>query len=188
MVRIPDDVFIPPYDGRCHRKPKPKPKLATIEFLRKELLYDLKNYGYVEGDIMKAEEHDKHQVMDIGEDGNVDRVTRVLNTAFSEVVEFCYPYSKTPAEDESTLNDTLTEPEKYELRLTLPHDFSQTSLHLLRDQIHEYLVCTAVADWMSITKPDSQANWESKAVKAEEKVKSLLHGRIGRVRRKLNPF
>lgn len=186
MVRIPGEEFIPPYERRCRKKPEPKQ--ATIEFLREQLLYDVRNYAYVEGDIMQGEEHDKHQVQDVGEDGNVDRVTRVLNTAFSEVVEFCYPYSKTPAEKETTLNDALVETEKYELRLQLPHDFSQTSLPLLRDQIHEYLVCTAVADWMSITKPDSQANWQAKAEVAEGKVKSLLHGRIGRIRRKLNPF
>ena len=60
-------------------------KTVTLTFKRDELLYDIKNMGFVEGDTKKVEsEHERHQVMDVGEDGNVDRVTRVLDLTFSE--------------------------------------------------------------------------------------------------------
>ena len=55
-----------------------KTKAVTLVFKREELLYDAENYSFVEGDIMQAEdEHARHQVFDIGQDGNVDRVTRI---------------------------------------------------------------------------------------------------------------
>lgn len=65
-----------------------KTKAVTLVFKREELLYDAENYSFVEGDIMQAEdEHARHQVFDIGQDGNVDRVTRILNLVHSECVE-----------------------------------------------------------------------------------------------------
>ena len=82
-------------------------KLVTLTFKRAELLYDASNYSFVEADIMpQDEEHTKHQVFDIAQDGNVDRVTRVLNLAHSECVELLFPYAKEDIPDtEQTLND-----------------------------------------------------------------------------------
>ncbi len=62
-----------------------KKKLVFLIFHRKELLYDIENNAYIQGDIMdKGDEHRRHQVIDIGQDGNVDRVTRILNLAYQE--------------------------------------------------------------------------------------------------------
>lgn len=68
---------------------------VTLTFERKELIYDVSNYSYVEADIMQEDDEcRRHQVFDISQDGNVDRVTRVLNTAHAEIVETLYPYTK----------------------------------------------------------------------------------------------
>lgn len=65
-----------------------KSTTATLTFFRKELIYDVANYAYVEGDIMQPDEEDsRHQVFDITQQGNVDRATRILNLAHTEV--FC---------------------------------------------------------------------------------------------------
>ena len=62
------------------------------------------NYSFVEGDIMQAEdEHARHQVFDIGQDGNVDRVTRILNLVHSECVEMLFPYTKEAVREEKLL-------------------------------------------------------------------------------------
>lgn len=161
-----------------------------LSFKREELLYDAGNYSYVEGDIMKAEyEHAKHQVFDIVQDGNVDRVTRILNLAHSECVEMLFPYTKNEIQsDGCMLDDKLTEPESYDIILSLPKCFSMTTVRLLKDLIHEYLVCRVLADWMSITKPDSQRNWEEKLASLKIKMKSSLVSRRGKTRRRLSPF
>ncbi|MCM1079099.1 MAG: hypothetical protein NC344_05660 [Bacteroidales bacterium] len=163
---------------------------VMLSFKRDELLYDAGNYSYVEGDIMKAEEeHARHQVFDIVQDGNVDRVTRVLNLAHLECVEMLFPYTKNEIQsDGCMLDDKLTEPESYDITLLLPKYFSMTTVQLLKDLIHEYLVCRVLADWMSITNPSSQKNWEEKIDYLKTKINTSLVSRRGKIRRKMKPF
>lgn len=167
-----------------------KDTVIMLSFKRKELLYDIENYSFVEGDIMKTDnEHAQHQVFDVGQEGNVDRVTRVLNLAHSECVEMLYPYTKEDILDGGgALDDTLKEPEVYDIILSLPNGFSMSTVRLLKDLIHEYLVCRAVADWMSITNPGSQENWEVKLESLKRKMQTSLMSRCGKIRRKLKPF
>lgn len=175
--------------GYCQNN-QPHTKSATLIFKRAELLYDAENYSFVEGDIMQTEdEHAKHQVFDIGQSGNVDRVTRVLNLAHTECVEMLYPYTKEEiADEQEALDDVLTAPEEYVITLTLPDGFSLSTLKLLKHLIHEYLVCRVLADWMSITNPKSQANWEDKMRNLKTKIQTSLVSRSGKIRRKLKPF
>lgn len=165
-------------------------KSVTLTFKRPELLYDVENYSFVEGDIMRADDaHARHQVFDIGQDGNVDRVTRVLNLAHSECVEMLFPYTKEVVPDEQeALDNKLEEPKDYNIVLNLPEDFSLSTVNLLKNLIHEYLVCKVLADWMSITNPASQANWEGKIEEQKGKIRTSLMSRMGKVRRKLKPF
>ena len=80
--------------GYCCKKLQ-QTKTVTLTFKRSELLYDVENYSFVEGDIMETEnEHARHQVFDIGQSGNVNRVTRVLNLTHAECVEMLYPYTR----------------------------------------------------------------------------------------------
>lgn len=176
--------------GYCSHNSTPVTKSATLTFKREQLLYDVENYSFVEGDIMQEDdEHARHQVFDIGQNGNVDRVTRVLNLAHSECVEMLYPYTKEEIQDEQeALDDILIAPDEYEIELSLPEGFSLTTLKLLKHLIHEYLVCRVLADWMSITNPKSQANWEDKMHSLKTKIQTALVSRSGKVRRKLKPF
>lgn len=167
-----------------------KTKAVTLVFKREELLYDAENYSFVEGDIMKAEdEHARHQVFDIGQDGNVDRVTRILNLVHSECVEMLFPYTKEEISDkQEPLDNVMTVPEEYLITLVLPAEFSLSTVKLLKHLIHEYMVCKVLADWMSITNPGSQANWEDKARNIRIKIQTSLVSRKGKIRRKLKPF
>lgn len=165
-------------------------KVVTLTFKRSELIYDAENYSFVEGDIMKAdEEHARHQVFDIGQKGNIDRVTRVLNLAHAECVEMLFPYTKEEISDtQEVIDDVLTASEAYNIVLNLPTTFSMTTVKLLEHLIHEYLVCRVLADWMSITNPSSQANWEDKFRELKSKIQTSLVSRTGKVRRKCKPF
>lgn len=165
-------------------------KVVTLTFKRKELLYDASNYSFVEADIMPQDtEHAKHQVFDIVQDGNIDRVTRILNLAHSECVELLYPYAKEELPDtEEVLDDILKEPDTYTIKLTLPYNFSMTTVKMLEEYIHEFLVCSVLSDWLSITLPQSSERWESKLLEMKVKMRSALMSRIGKVRRKLKPW
>ena len=164
-------------------------KTVTLTFWRTELVYDCENYSFVEADIMKEEEqHAKHQVFDIAQDGNVDRVTRVLNLCFAHCVELCYPFSKETVVDGMATDDKLVAHEKYVLTLRVPDDFSSTTVKYLTKLIHELMVDYVMQDWMSITKPASKATWQEKIDAIEGKVSTTLKGRMGPVRRPLRPF
>lgn len=163
-------------------------KAVTLAFKRDQLLYDIGNYAFIEGSVMDTESnHTRHMVQDVGEEGNVDRVTRVLNLTVSKCRELLYPYVRKELR-RTELDDNLREPPVYGIVLNVPPDFSQTTLHLLKNLIHEYLVCTAVADWLSITNTEKAQVWEAKAKEAESEIRINLHNRIAKARRRLHPF
>ena len=86
------------------------------------------------------------------------------------------------------MTDVMAAPEVYRIVLNLPDGFSLTTLRLLTHLIHEYLVCRVLADWMSITNPDSEETWEKKFRELKMKIQTSLVSRTGKVRRKCKPF
>lgn len=164
-------------------------KQVRLTFFRNELLYDIRNYAFIEGDTKKTDdEHDKHMIFDIGEKGNVDRVTRVLDLAFAHCVELCYPYSKREFGSKIARDDEFEVTDEYVMTLRVPDTFSQTTVEYMEKLIHELLVYMVLCDWMSLTKPESYENWLNKINFLEDEIKSTLGARNGRVRRPLNPF
>ena len=164
----------------------------TLTFLREQLLYDIKNIAYVAGDVLPDEAQDsKHQVQDIGEDGNIDRVTRMLDLALSRCREKLYPYTKTEVVSGTVLNDVLTDTSTYRIDMLMPDDFSTSTVQYLEQLIHNLLVCYVLMDWMSIANianPKSAANWAAKAEEVESEIKNNLNARLGRVRKSQTPF
>ena len=166
-------------------------KKVTLVFHREQLLYDIKNYAYIEGHVWGEDSpeirHAQHTLVEIGEEGNVDRMTRVLDLTMAKCRETLYPYTKHDIH-RPELDDKLKEVPTYGIVLSVPTQFSQTTLNLLGKLIHEYLVCECVADWMSITNPAKQQTWKEKAEDAISEVRSCLLTRMARVRRRSHPF
>ena len=164
-------------------------KIVELTFTRQNLLYDIENYAFVEGDVMRTDnEHAKHQVFDIAQDGNIDRVNRILDLAHAECVEMMYPYTKEPCDSEEVQDNSLSVKELYQISMLVPDDFSKSTVSLITKLVHEYMVCRVLADWMSITNPSSQSNWQSKLDSIEEQIRNHLNARCGRVRRAQTPF
>ena len=170
-------------------------RIVRLCFKREQLLYDIKNYAYVESDMMddlrKGVEvdinHAKHITADIGEEGNVDRVSRKLQLVYMDAVEMLYPYTKLEIQAE-TIDDDLTEPDEYVIEMNVPVTVSRTTLMSLSTLIHEYLVCSVVADWLSITNPQASVSWETRVELSKEEINRVKNFRRGPVRRKLSPF
>lgn len=167
----------------------PRTKVVTLNFQRSELLYDVQNPAYVLGDTMQTnDEHMRHQLQDIAEDGNRDRVTRVLNLWMAKVREVLYPYTKKEVEDGESRTDTLAEVETYTIEMLVPDDYSKTTVTLLEQLIHELLICRVLEDWVSITYPGHEGIWKEKAEAAMNEINSIKNGRAKKVRRKQHPF
>lgn len=163
-------------------------RVCVLTFKRTQLLYDIENYAYIEGSVLETESnHNRHMVQDVGQEGNVDRVTRVLDVTIAKCKEKLYPYTKHEVH-KTVLKDKLHETPMFTIILRIRSETSQTTLNLLERLIHEYLVCTAVADWMSITNPEKEATWKEKAEDALSEMRVCLQARMGRVRRRQHPF
>lgn len=161
---------------------------AVLVFKRSQLLYDIKNYLYIEGSVLETQNnHQRHMVQDGGEQGNVDRLARVLDLTVAKCKEAMYPYTKQEIY-RPVLDNRLKEHRVYGIVLDVPQDFSQTTLILLERLIHEYLVCTAVADWLSITNPPKSEVWTLKAANAISEARTSLVSRMRPLRRPLSPF
>lgn len=163
---------------------------GTVEFtfLRSALDYDISNYCSVEADLLgDNDEHARHQVYDVCEDGNRDRVSRVLQLAHRECIQMLYPYCDTPVKPQY-YDNLIDESDEYVIRITFPKDFNDSSVKLLKEMLHEYMVCRVVADWLSIVKPSSQANWEDKLSQLRTKIPISLTSRMGSIRRKMSVF
>ena len=172
----------------CFLDERANVRVAVLVFTREDLLYDIKNYAYIEGCVMETEsDHNRHTVQDVGEVGNVDRVTRVIDLTVAKCKELLYPFTKHNIHHPE-LDNKLREPGVYGIVLKLPTDFSQTTLNLLEKLVHEYLVCEAVADWMSITNPAKAETWKSKAADAVSEIRVNINTRISRTRRRMHPF
>lgn len=161
---------------------------AILTFKRDRLIYDIENYAYIEGSVMETENsHNRHTVADVGQEGNIDRVSRKIDLAVAKCKEMLYPYTKHEVH-KPVLDNRMKVPSTYAIVLTLPEGFSQTTLILLERLIHEYIVCMVVADWMSITNPSKTETWREKAEEAATEIRTSLRARLGNVRRKPHPF
>ncbi len=137
-------------------------RLVVIILKREQLMYDIENYCYIEGDIMPEDaQHGRHAVQDVGQEGNVDRVTRVLDIAHADIVERLYPFTQHEIYH-PVVDDRLRNKPVYGIFLKIPETYSQTTLNLLGKLIHELLVCEAVADWLSIVNPQKEETWRRK--------------------------
>jgi hypothetical protein len=155
---------------------------VSLTFSREQLLYDIKNYAYVESHVMSPDtEHARHMVADVGEEGNVDRVTRVLDLGVAKCREMLYPWAKMSIFN-TEFNDTLQEQAQYRIDMTVPTTMSETTLSFVERYIHEFLVCRGVSDWLSITNPQKSEVWMEKANEAEREIGRSIHSRVERTR------
>lgn len=163
-------------------------RTVRLRFIRQQLLYDIKNYAFVEADVMGEDrEHARHVTADICEDGNVDRVNRILALIHAEVIEMLYPWTKQePVEEE--VDDRLFTPDEYMVVLDVPVTMSRTTIHLLARLIHEYMVYRVLADWLEMTDAAASLRWMAKAEAAEEEISKVKKFRRKTLTRKSHPW
>lgn len=176
----------------CHSRRKERTRTVTLKFFRSELIYDIGNYAYIEADIIDPRnprnDHAQHQVFDVVQDGNIDRVTRSLDLAHSKCVELLYPYTKTKVPEKSERDDILKENPVYLIEMVVPDDFSDSTVSLLENLVHEYLICYVLYDWFMMTLPGSAAAYRNKMSDLESEIATAKSIRMRRVRRTMSPF
>lgn len=164
-------------------------KHVQFTFSRDALLYDIGNYAYIQGDAMPtADASAKQKIIDLTQEGNIDRVTRILDLAHAACVEELFPYTKVVCDVEEERDNELIESAEYVIIMAVPQDFSKTTINFIAKLIHEYMVYYVMADWLSLTYPAMSAVWAEKLSMVAKDIRTRLNARCGRVRRTQSPF
>lgn len=154
-------------------------RIAVLLFRHKDLLYDIANLAFVEGHIMtNTDDEVRHTLQDIVQEGNRDRVERILDKAHAVITESLYPYTSRDVTQE-VLDNRLRGRKVFGIRLELPSDFSQTTLNLMEKLVHEYLVCDVIQDWLTVTNTEKAQVWIMKRDEARLALTSCLAYRRG---------
>lgn len=162
--------------------------MAALVFRRSQLLYDIENCCYIEGDVVGREAYEIGKLLkDVGQEGNVDRMTRILDLSAAECSEALYPFTKREVRNR-VKEDRLEEKEEYVIMIKIPESFSQTSLDFLEELVHEYIVDQCVGEWLRIVRPEKWESWKRKAEEIKDRIKEALSVRRGKVRRRISPF
>lgn len=173
--------------GCCSQSGSENRRNVRLEFKRTELEDDIAQIGYVSGDVSDGGDHPKHQLQDVIQDGNRDRVLRMLSLAHGEVLEMLYDSTNRAVED-GEWNNVLEDPDKYVVDLEVPTSFSRTTVEYLRHAIHEYMICRVWEDWMSIVSPGQADVWVAKRLQAKEDIMKSMSKRSKRLRLRLTPW
>lgn len=163
---------------------------VTLEFSVKELLYDIANMAWVEGDLMDGVDfnHVRHLVQDIAEDGNRDRAMRIMALAHAEANEMLYPWSRREITGSVYLSNEPDWEEEFVTYLTVPSKTGQGTILLILGLIHEWIVCRVLQDWLSVTYPESAAVWTAKIEELREAIRNAKNRSQWITRRKLSPW
>ena len=132
----------------------------------------------------------RSHVQDICEEGNIDRVNRMLDMAHAECVELLFAYTKEAIEP-ITWEDNEPRCEccgVYSIEMFMPESFSQTTVTLLKNCVHDYMVDYVLADWLSSVDANVAAKWTARCEEMKEKIGEAVNFRVRPVRRTLRPF
>ena len=172
---------------------------VMIELLKKELVYDIKNTAYAYADSISssvADPHLIHNIYDVGEDGNRDKLARILDSAIEDCREMLFRYTKMEMlgggfdsnEWEECIGSPTNDEDAYYLAMRMPSGFSKTSVHTMMVYIHDNIVNQCLYEWLMIVYPDGADRFWALAEDKKQKIKDASNRSAGRVRIALHPF
>lgn len=172
---------------------------VMIELQKKELVFDIKNTAAAYADSISSSVEDSHlihNVYDVGEDGNRDKLARILDSAVEDCKELLYRFTKMEMlgsgfysnEWEECIGSPTNEEESYYLAMRMPNGFSQTSVHTMTVYIHDYIVNQCLYEWLMIVYPDGADRFWSLAEEKKQKMKDASNRSAVRTRITLHPF
>ena len=172
---------------------------VMIELLKKELVYDIKNTAYTYADSISSSvthPHLIHNIYDVGEVGNRDKLARILDSAVEDCKEMLFRYTKMEMlgggfdsnEWEECIGSPTNDEDAYYLAMRMPSGFSKTSVHTMTVYIHDYIVNQSLYEWLMIVYPDGADRFLALAEDKKQKIKDSSNRSAGRARIRLHPF
>lgn len=172
---------------------------VMAELQKKELVYDISNTAYSFADSQRRngmELHTLHNVFDISEQGNRDKLARILDSAVEDCRELLFRYTKKELRSsgfdsddwEECAGSPTSEEDCYYLQMAVPVGFSETSVHTMTVYIHDYIVNRALYEWLMVVYPDGAERFLTLAQDKARKIKEASNRTAGRSRIRLHPF
>lgn len=158
---------------------------VALKYTRSDIIYHIANDAFIQRQATKA----SVDVADLCADGNIDHVERVLRLTLRHIIEIMYSATKAemselpPAADgdgyeiaDECMCPPVDDDRTYIINMCV-NNSSATTMEYLYDLIREVLICSVVADWLSIVAPDLATIWQTKLSDAEDLIKSALNRR-----------
>ena len=153
-----------------------------------EVLADIRSAAWLEQELHPAlDRHRRHQMADICEDGNAERVWRVLGSAVAEV-RFALLKILNPSDCIVQVNE-LERPGEWTFSFSV--DLPADILTFLKEKIHGYLVASVMADRCGVIIREAAPIWQDRAEEAMAMLRggaTTAFGRFNPVRRPLWPL
>lgn len=153
-----------------------------------EVLADIGSAAWLEQELHpEVDRHRRHQMADICQRDNVERVWRVLGAAVAEI-RLSLLIILLPRGDLVPVNE-LERPDRW--TFTFTEVLAPDTLAFLKEKIHEYLVAAVMADRTAVIIPGASAVWHTRggeALMALREVAATAVSRLRPVRRPLWPF
>lgn len=143
-------------------------ELLTI--VGREVMDDVRAAAFLESELHpELDRHRRHEMADICERDNVERVWRVLGVAVAEVRVALIRI----LESEKALLpvNLLQRPAAWRFRFQFP--IPKTIMIFLREKIHEYLVAAAMADRTATIIPAASAIWQRRMEDAISELRGI---------------
>lgn len=172
---------------------------VIVELVKDELIHDIKNTAFAFADSLKTDDvdaHVLHNVFDVGEDGNRDKLARILDSAIEDCREILFRFCKIEMTDggfdsnewEDCVGSPVNKEDSYYLVMNMPKEFSKTSIHTITVYIHDYVVNQALYEWLMVVYPSGADSFWALADEKRKKIKEAAIRSTGRSRIKLHPF
>ena len=160
----------------------------TIDIKSDEVLQDIRSAAWLEAELHpELDRHHRHEMADICENGNIERVWRVLGTATAEI-RVALHKMLAPQTTVSTVND-LDCPDRR--NFTISNPLPTATIAYIKEKIHEYLVAAVMADRTAVIIPAAADVWQARtddALAALREVAATSHTPLKPVRRPMWPL
>lgn len=128
-----------------------------------EVLADVRSAGWLESELHpELNRHRRHEMADICESDNIERVWRTLGVCEAEIrlalLKILMP------EKESSQVNGLERPEFWTFRFLFRLPAPTASF--IKEKIHEYMVATVMADRTAVIIPEASAIWQERSESA----------------------
>lgn len=129
---------------------------VTIRLKTENLLYDIAQAGFLSAEAValryQDNQHVKHRMKDIAEDGNIDIVIRELDNAYThsmlKLSQFAPP---SPREEEITMTDDYNDyRESYDYTILINYEHARFLAERLTSLLHDYLVSASICRYISV--------------------------------------